>query len=77
MRYRVHLQTVASTAIDVEVPDDVTDPAEIIEAAYEQGEFPTLCHQCSGGLRQRQNLDLGDGWEPVTDNGKPIIDPVD
>ena len=74
-KHRIYFQTIASTSIEVEVPDEVTDPEEIAELAEEQADFPTLCHQCTGGTRfQSQNLELGDEWEPLREDGKPVVE---
>ena len=56
-KYRVYLQTVASTTIEVEAEDkdDAYDKAT-------SGDLPTICAQCSG-WGNSQNLDLGDVWE--------------
>ncbi len=61
MKYRVLIQTVASATVDIEVPDDVTDPDEIAERALSEGNLPTLCAQCSG-WDKGFSLDLGD-WD--------------
>ena len=56
-KYRVYLQTVASTTIEVEAEDKYD--------AYEKasnGKMPTICAQCSG-WGGHQNLDLNDVWE--------------
>jgi hypothetical protein len=66
-KYRVYLQTVASTTIEVEADDE--DAA--IDAAYDQG-TPTLCAYCSG-YNQSHNLDLGD-FEPVDDQPVELVE---
>lgn len=76
-KVRIYFQTFASTSIEVEVPDGITDPEEIAEYAQENANFPRLCNHCTGGTRfDRQSLELGDEWEPLRENGKPVIDPV-
>lgn len=57
-RYVVHLTTWANTSIEVEADD----PEQAKELAEESGQFPTLCHQCSGYGRG-QSLDIGDEWD--------------
>ena len=56
-KYRVYLQTVASTTIEVEA--DSKDAA--IESALDQ-DMPTICAQCSG-WGSDQSLELGDVWD--------------
>lgn len=73
-KHRIYFQTVASTVIEIELPDDVTDPEAITEAAEEQIDFPTLCNHCEGS--RFQNLELGDEWKPITKDGKPIDGPA-
>ncbi|MGW4648086.1 hypothetical protein [Kitasatospora sp. NPDC004289] len=70
-RYTVTLVTSASTVVEVDVPDDVTDPEEIAALALEQNNEPDLCRQCShaGG----QELYLGDEWEPNRFDGALTI----
>lgn len=56
-KYRVYLQTVASTVVEVE--------AENKDAAYEAAlseDMPRICAQCSG-WGGRQNLEIGDDWD--------------
>ena len=56
-KYRVYLQTMASTSVVVE--------ADTKEEAYEKSgemDMPTICAQCSG-WGQKYSLDLGDAWE--------------
>jgi hypothetical protein len=60
-KYRVYMQTTASTCITVDAEDE--DAA--IDAAYEYG-TPSLCAYCSG-YNQSHNLELGDDWEPSPD----------
>lgn len=59
MKYRVWLETVASTVIEVEAEDE----EQAKDLAYEEG-MPSLCAQCSG-WGQDQNLELGDAWDVV------------
>ena len=59
-KYRVFLTTTASASIAVDVPEGVTDPEEIAERAWNQGE-PSLCAQCSG-WGHPFDLELGE-WE--------------
>lgn len=81
-RYSVPFTTWASTIVDIEVPDDVTDPTEIVELAerklYDIG-TPDLCHQCSGGGRGGTgNLSIGDDdWAVPIHNGAPEITRTD
>jgi len=49
MKYRIYMETTASTAITVEVADDLDDDEArdaAIDAAYEN--LPDLCARCSG-----------------------------
>jgi len=55
--YRVYLQTVASTTIEVEADD----PDDAYEKAFDK-RMPHICAQCSG-WRGGPNLELGDMWE--------------
>lgn len=75
-KYRVWLTTPAEAAIEVEVPDSVTDPEDILDAAYE-GDMPTLCAHCSG-WNDSYSLGLGEAWEPVEEAGssKPLIEKI-
>lgn len=76
-RYRIPMTTHADASIEIET--DETDPEKIIEAAYEQADFPTLCAQCSGWGRD-ESLELGDVWEPVPkshEDPSPIIEKID
>ena len=67
-KYKVYLQTVASTVIEVEAEDK----AEAYELATEQ-EMPTVCAQCSGYGRPGQpSLELGDNWEGDDDTEKAV-----
>ena len=78
-RYTVPFTTWANTSVEIEVPDDVTDPEQIAELAWEQmGEEggPTLCHQCTG-TRNGGGLEIGDEWEPARFDGKPSISRLD
>ena len=75
-KYRVNMQTVATTVIEVEVPDDVTDLEEIAEIAANEGEFPTICAQCAGWGRE-YSLDMDGEWNVSEYEGKPLIERVD
>lgn len=68
-KYRVYLQTVASATVDIDVPDNITDPEEIAEYAYLNGETPTLGAQASGWGKS-WSLDLGE-WETTTHDRGP------
>ena len=61
MKARVHLTTVASLSVEVEVPDDLDEEAQrgaAIDAAFETA--PTqVCAQCSG-WGQTWDLELGE-----------------
>jgi hypothetical protein len=70
-KYRVYLKTTASGVVDVEVPDDVTDPEEIAELAWQEAEFPTLSAQASGWGRS-WSLDLGE-WETDVVDGTAYV----
>ena len=56
-KYRVHLQTIAMTTVEVEA--DSKD--EAFDKALD-GDMPTICAQCSGWGRDT-NLELGDQWD--------------
>lgn len=78
-RYIVPMTTWASTTVEIEVPDDITDPEQIAELALEQMAVeggPTLCHQCSSS-RNGGGLEIGDEWEPAESDGKPEITRID
>jgi hypothetical protein len=70
-KYRIYVTTTASGTVDIEVPDDVTDPTEIVERAFDEGEFPSLSAQGTGWGRP-WSMDLGD-WEIETENGIPYV----
>ena len=56
-KYRVHLQTIAMTTVEVE--------ADSKEDAYDKAldaDMPGICAQCSGWGRDT-NLELGDQWD--------------
>lgn len=59
-RYSVALTTWANTAVVVEA----SSPDEAKRLAEESGEFPTLCHQCSG-YGHGPSLEIGDEWNAV------------
>lgn len=61
-KYRIPMTTYVNTSVEVET--DETDPEKIVEAAYEQANFPSICAQCSGWGND-QELELGDDWSPV------------
>lgn len=60
-KYSVTIKTTAFATVDIEVPDDVTDPEEIAERVLSKGDMPDLCAQCSG-RNQKFSLELGE-WE--------------
>jgi hypothetical protein len=70
-KYRVYVTTTASGTIDIEVPDDVTDPEEISEIAFSKGEWPRLSAQGSG-WGQPWSLELGE-WEPEIQDGAAYV----
>lgn len=79
-KYSVPFTTWASTVIEVEVPDDMTDPEQIADLALEQmakESGPALCHQCAIGRRGNGGLEIGDEWEPTRDGDKPDITRLD
>lgn len=76
MKYSINLSTWASTNVEFET--DLTDPQEIAAAFHESDpDMPILCHQCEGGGRYGQNLNLGDEWEIGTFLGELEIRPVE
>jgi hypothetical protein len=70
-KYRVYATTTASAAVDVEVPDGVTDPEEISELAFAKGLLPNLSAQASG-WGQPWSIDLGE-WEPEIVDGVSYV----
>jgi hypothetical protein len=69
-KYRVYLQAVASTSIEVEAADK--------DEAYElatSGDLPTICAHCSGWGRS-QNLDLSEVWEIPGDDVEQGVEEV-
>ena len=79
-RYSVPMTTWASTVVDVDVPDDITDPEQIAELALQQMAEeggPSLCHQCASGRRGSGGLELGDEWGAVQHDGKPEVTRLD
>lgn len=64
--HRILFQAVATTVVDIELPDDVTDPAAILEAAEDQIDFPDLCNHCG------DDLDLADQWTAIAKDGQPL-----
>lgn len=75
-KYRVNMQTVATTVIEIEVPDDMTDPEEIAERAADEAEFPTLCAQCAGWGRN-VSLAMDGEWTVSEYEGKPLVERAD
>lgn len=73
-KYRVPLTTWADIAVDVDVPDDVTDPNAIAELAMEQVNV-SLCHQCAGS--RNDSLTLGDEYSAVLTDGVAEITSLD
>lgn len=69
-KYRVYLQTVASTTIEVEA-EDKNDAYEVATS----GRMPTICAQCSGWGKD-QNLDLNDVWEIPDDDVEQFVEEV-
>ena len=57
-KYRVYLQTIANTVIEVEA--DNKD--EALDAAHNES-MPILGVCCAGWGKTGQNLELGDDWE--------------
>ena len=72
-KYRVYLTTTASAAVDIEVPDDVTDPEEISEIAWNEAEFPSLSAQASG-WGQSWSMDLGEWGNEIVDGVVYVTD---
>jgi len=66
VRKRLSFTTYANTSIEMDVPEEVAAQGDEAIALYmqENGNFPTLCHQCSGYGREAE-LELGDEWKPV------------
>ena len=62
--YVVWLTTPASTSVTVETEE--TDPEKIAAVAVESVDVGALCHQCEDSVA------LGDDWQPVVRDGKPI-----
>jgi hypothetical protein len=65
-KHRILFQAVAATVIEVDLPDDITDPAKILEAAENQVDFPDLCNHCG------DDIDLADQWKAVAKDGQPL-----
>jgi hypothetical protein len=75
VKYKISLIAHAGTTIDFET--DETDPEKIAEAFWDSNpDTPSLCHQCSGGKKYSQNLELGDEWEIDRFDGKLSINPA-
>lgn len=56
-KYRVYLETVASTTVEIEADDK--------DAAYEAAlseDMPTLCAHCSG-MGQGRGMDMAGDWD--------------
>lgn len=73
-KFRVYLQTWASTSVEVEAEDK-----EAALTAYFDDmnvALPTLCAQCSG-WGQDYNLDLNDQWNPAVSPGEPETNAVE
>ena len=70
-KYRVYATTTASGYVDIEVPDDVTDPEEISEIAFAKHSLPTLGANASG-WGQPWGLELGE-WEPDIVDGVSYV----
>lgn len=68
----MYFTTFAEAALHLDVPDDITDPSEIADYFWDNAEFPTLSANASGWGRN-WSLDLGDQWEPVEENGEPLV----
>lgn len=62
-KYSVPFTTWANISVEVEVPDNVTDPQEIVELAQEADQGTSLCRQCGGS--RNNGLEIGDDFEPV------------
>jgi hypothetical protein len=70
-KYRVYLETVASTTIEVEA-EDKDEAYEFVASAN----MPRICGQCSGWGND-QNLELGDVWEiPQTMSVEEAVEEV-
>jgi hypothetical protein len=69
--YRVVLVTSASTSVEVEA-----DSPEEAATAAQEGNLPSLCHQCTGGYRKGSpELILGDEWGvPRGEGDGPLSD---
>lgn len=70
-KYLVYVTTTASGTVDIEVPDDVTDPEEIAELAFSKGTLPTLSAKGTG-WGEPWSLELGK-WEVETENGAAYV----
>lgn len=57
-KYRVYLQTAASTWLEV----DAEDKAEAVDRAITENQAE-ICGQCSGWGAGTQALELGDEWD--------------
>lgn len=77
-KYRVYLQTHASTCVTVDLDTADIDPEMVremvIEKAFE-ADLPSLCFQCSGWGGQ-PGIELSDVWEPLEgDDGVTEVSP--
>lgn len=69
---RILFQAPATAALNVDLPDGVTDPTAVQEAAEAQGvDFPTLCNGCES------HVDLSDEWKPAAMDGELLPGPGD
>lgn len=68
-KYRIYFQTHASTSVELDVPEEITDPEGVMNWAEDQGslDFPSLCHRCTGGRYGAPSLELGDEWAAARD----------
>ena len=64
-KYRLTFTNIASASIDIDT--DETDPEAIVEAAYDNADFPTLCAHCAG-WGSGYELALGDEWQVINNN---------
>jgi hypothetical protein len=74
-KYRIYLTATVSGTMDVEVPDEITDPDEISEWAMAHGREPSLGPQVSG-WGQPWSLELS-AWEPETSDGFAMVTDLD
>lgn len=69
-KYRVHLTTVISATVEIDVPDGIAQPDEIADYAYEHGPSLELCAQCSGWGRS-WSIDMSGEWETAVHHDGP------